>query len=259
MIWFPILNLLGKRSLIFELAINNIKIRFKGTYLGFLWNALEPLLTFILLYVVFTSIRLRVGEHFAIYLITGLLVYHIFARGTLAGLSSLRINSGILKSLAIKRETFPVSSTLATAILSVVEILVLLMLMPFFQFIPSFTMLLIPIPIILILVLVLGLSYILSIIHVYVRDIQTIWGVGVHALFFVSPIFWYIEEVKGIVLGIHSINPVGQIIELTHKIVVFKEIPPLGDWLYATIFVFGILFFGYAVFRKYENRITEEL
>ena len=189
MIWFPILNLLGKRSLILELAMTNIKIRFKGTYLGFLWTALEPLLTFVLLYIVFTSIRLRVGENFAIYLITGLLLYHIFTRGTMAGLSSLRHHQGMLKSFNLKRESFPVAATTATAILSVVEVGVLIMLMPFFQFIPTLTLILIPIPIILMLILVLGLSYILSIVNLYVRDIQTIWGVAVHAFFFMSPIF----------------------------------------------------------------------
>lgn len=259
MIWFPTLNLMKKRSLILELALTNIKIRFKGTYLGFLWTALEPLLTFILLYVVFTSIRLRVGEHFAIYLITGLLLYHIFTRGTMAGLSSLLNHQGIIKSLNVQRESFPVAATAATAILSIVEVGVLIMLMPFFQFIPSLTLILIPIPIILMLILVLGMSYMLSILHVYVRDIQTIWGIIVHALFFVSPIFWYVKDTSGILLDIHAINPVGQLIELAHKIVVFNEIPPLQDWLYSTAFVLTFLFLGYAIFRKYEKRFTEEL
>jgi len=258
-VWFPAFNLLEKRSLIFEMAITNIKIRYKETYLGFLWTALEPLLTFVLLYIVFTSIRIRVGENFAIYLISGLLLYHIFTRGTMTGLTSLRNNQGLIKSLNVNKESFPVASTIATAILSVVEVVVLLLLMPVFQFIPSLTIILIPIPIILMLILVQGMSYLLSIINVYLKDIQTIWAVAVHALFFISPIFWYLEDVKGILLGIHSINPVGQLIELTHNIVVYQEIPPLADWLYTTAFVFAFLFFGYAIFRKFENKIIEEL
>ena len=105
----------------------------------------------------------------------------------------------------------------------------------------------------------LGLSYILSIINVYVRDIQTIWGVAVHALFFVSPIFWYLKDVDGILLTIQSINPVGQLIEITHKLVVFGQVPPLSEWLYSGLFVFAILIFGYAIFRKFESSIVEEL
>ena len=219
--------------------------------------AFEPLLTFILLYIVFTSIRIGRGEDFAIYLISGIILLHIFTRGTTGGLTSLQNNSGILSSINIRGETFLVASTVAMAILLLVEVIVLLGLMPFFQFIPSITIILIPIPIILMLILILGVSYLLSIVNLFLRDIQTIWGVGVHALFFISPIFWYIEDVEGILLTIQAINPVGQLIELNHKIVVWGEIPPLSDWLYTTMFVFGFLFVGYAIFRKFEKRIVE--
>lgn len=70
--------------------------------------------------------------------------------------------------------------------------------------------------------------------------------------------FWSLDEVDGILLEIHKINPLGQIIELTHKIV-FGEIPPLTDWLYTFGIVLGILFVGYAIFQKLEGRIVEEL
>ena len=260
MVWFPFVNILNKRTLILHLAITNIKVRFKGTYIGFLWTALEPLLTFVLLYVVFTSIRLGgTREHFAIYLISGILIYHIFTRGTMGGLGSLIVNVGILKSFNINKETFPTASTLTMAILTIVEVLVLFALMPIFQFTPSWTLVLIPIPIILMLVLVQGVSYILSIVTVFVRDIQTLWGVGVHALFFISPIFWYLDDAFDILTTIQLINPVGQLIELTHQIVVFHTIPPLSDWLYTSSIVFTILIVGYAIFRRYENRILEEL
>jgi len=220
--------------------------------------ALEPLLTFILLYIVFTSIRVG-REDFAIYLISGIILLHIFTRGTMGGITSFPSNVGILSSMKIRGETFLVSSTVAMGILLIVEVMVLLGLMPVFQFIPSVTILLIPIPIILMLILILGISYFLSIVNLFIRDIQTIWGVAVHALFFISPIFWYLDDVEGILLYIQAINPVGQLIELNHKIVVWGEIPPLSDWLYTTMFVFAILFIGYAIFRKFEKRIVEEL
>ena len=257
--WFPLVNLLNLRALILEFSILNIKIRFKETYLGILWTGLEPLLVFVLLYVVFTNIRIGLKEDFAIYLLSGIILYHIFTRGTLGGMTSLRSNAGILKSLNVKREFFPVSSTLAMAILTVVEVGVLFALMPFFQFYPSFTIILIPIPIILLLILILGFSYFLSILHVYVKDIQPIWAVLVQTLLFVSPIFWYLEDAQDILLNIQWINPVGQLIELNHKIVVLGEFPSITEWLYTTTFVFAILFIGYAIFRKYEKRITEEL
>jgi len=134
MVWFPVLNLMKNRALIWEFSLINIKIRFKGSYLGILWAALEPLLIFVLMYVVFTNIRVGLREDFGIYLLSGIIIYHIFTRATLGGMTSLRNNVGILKSLNIKREFFPVSSTISWAVLGIIEVAVLLLLMPFFQF-----------------------------------------------------------------------------------------------------------------------------
>lgn len=256
---FPILSVLNNKALLLEFAILNIKVRYKGTHLGFLWTAIEPLLIFVLLYVVFTSIRLGDKENFAIYLLSGIVLYHIFSRGTMSGMTSLRINTGIIKSINLKREFFPTASTLSTTLLAIVEIGVLLSLMPVFQFSPTLTILLVPLPFILLLIFILGLSYLLSIINIYLKDIQTIWAIIVQTLLFTSPIFWYLSDVDELLHIIQSINPVGQIIELNHQIVVFGQIPPLSDWLYTTVFVFATLFLGFGIFKKFEKKISEEL
>lgn len=233
-------------------------MRFKSTYLGFLWAALEPMMYFVVLYIVFTSIR-ETTENYAIYLITGVLFFHIFARGTSGGLNSLTSNAGIITSLKINKDFFPVVATVAVGLLAFADLAVFFGLMPIFQFIPSWTIILLPIPLILLLFLILGLSYLLSVVTVFVRDIQIIWGIFVHALLFVSPIFWRLDEVEGILLDIQKINPLGQIIELSHKLVIDGQIPPLNEWLYTTFFVIAILFSGYFVMKKLEYKITEQL
>lgn len=255
----PIINLWQKRYLVFHFALMNIKIRFKGTKLGILWTVLEPTLTFVILYVVFTSIRDRPQEDFAIYLLTGVIIYHIFSRGTLAGLTSITGNRNIIQSININKEFFPVVSTTSTAILILVEIITFFALMPFFNFIPSWTIVFLPIVIGMLLVLILGFSYFLSVIHVYFKDIQPLWGVIIHALFFVTPIIWYLDEVDGILLELHKLNPIGLIVELGHNIVVFGQVPSISEWIYAAIFPIGILIIGYIIFQKIGNRVVEEL
>jgi len=247
------------RSKIFYFAILNIKQRFRGTYLGLLWTAIEPTLVFILLYTVFTSIRFRGGENFAIYLLTGVILYHIFTRGTLAGLTSIRNNKNIIKSVKIPNEFFPVMVTTATALLLFVQVAVFFGLMPFFDFIPPWTVIFLPIVFALMLILTLGFSYFLSVLHVYVKDIQPLWAIIIHALFFVTPIIWYLQDANEILLTIHRYNPVGQILELAHKLVIFGEVPPASDWIYTGIFVGIVFFVGYAIFQKFESKLTEEL
>jgi len=259
MVSLPLINLWSKRSIVSHFSKLEIKRRYKESYLGFIWTALEPLFIFILLYVVFTNIREPREENFAIYLITGVMIYHLFTRGSLGGLTSLRGNSSILKSVNVRKELFPVVATGAVAILMFVEIGVFLGLMPVFSFVPTWTLVFFPILIALLLVLILGVSYILSIAYVYATDTQPIWGVFVYAVLFVSPIFWsldYVEE--GILLEIQKINPIGQIIEIGHKLV-FGEIPPVTDWLYTSAFVFGILFVGYFIFQRFEKNAVEEI
>jgi len=254
----PLVGLWEKRSLIFYFAILNIKMRFKSTYLGMLWAAIEPLLTFIVLYAVFTSIRSQQADY-GIYLISGIIFYHIFQRGTSGGLGSLIGNAGIIKSFNTKREFFPVVSTAAIGILAIVDVAVFFSLMSGFQFVPSWTIVLLPIPLVLVLFLVLGISYILSIAAVFVRDIQHLWSIITFTLLFLSPIFWFVKDVDGVLLWIHQINPLGQLIEITHTLVIFREVPPLSDWLYTTVFVFAIFFVGYFVFQKFEHKVAEAI
>ncbi len=254
----PLVNLWKYRSLIKYFALLNIKIRFKNTYLGFIWAALEPMLYFTILYVVFTSIR-DTGENFAIYLITGVMFYHIFARGTSGGIGSLTGNTATIRSINIRKEFFPVVATAAIGLLAFVDLGVFFGLMPVFEFVPTWTIILLPIPLFLLLLLILGFTYLLSITTVYVRDIQNIWGILVHALLFVSPIFWRLDSVDGILLSIQKINPLGQLIEISHKLVIDGEIPALSEWLYTTTFIVAIFFFGYFIFQKLEGKIPEVL
>jgi len=244
--------------LILHFAILNIKMRFQSTYLGLVWAGVEPLIYFIVLYLVFTTI-LENKENFGIYLITGVILYQIFIRGTSGGLISIRANVGILKSVNIRMEFFPVVSTAAIGLLALVDVGLFLALMPVFQFVPTWTIILFPLVLVLLILLVLGVSYFLSIASVFLRDIQNIWTIFSGILLFITPIFWYLDEVNGILTPIQKINPLGQLIEIAHQLIIDGQIPPLAEWLYTTLFVVVIFFSGYLVLRIYENKVIEEL
>ena len=206
----------------------------------------------------FTSLRER-PENFAIYLITGIMLFHIFARGTSGGLISLTTSGGIIKAVNINREIFPVVATAAIALLAFVDVGVFFSLMPVFQFVPSWTIILLPIPLLLLIILILGVSYFLSIGNVYMRDTQLLWGIISHTLIFISPIFWKVDNAAGVLLEIQKVNPLGQLIEISHKLVVDSQIPPLNEWLYTTFSILAISFSGYYLFHKIESKIAEKL
>lgn len=255
----PVVNLWKYRSLLFHFSLMNIKARYKGTYLGFVWAALEPTLFFIVLYLVFTGLRIGRGENFGIYLLTGFILFHVFTRGSTHGISSLQEGSNILLSLKIRKEFFPVLNTTTIFLVMLIEIGVLFGLMPFFNFIPPWTIVALPVLVAILLFLVLGLSYLLSIVFVYLRDIQPFWVVFAHGLFFLTPIFWYVKDAQGFLLWAYSINPIGQIVEIGHKLVVDGEIPAIQEWAYAFFISLIIFAIGYTVFLKFQDRVLEEL
>jgi len=259
MISLPLIGILDKGSLISHLSWMNLKLRFKGSYLGLIWAGLEPLLMFLILYVVFSSIRTGPKENFGMYLIVGILLYHLFARGTMSGLTSLKENGSILKSMNLPKELFPVIATVTTCLFLFVQLGVLFGLMPIFNFVPGWAIVLLPILLLLFMVLVLGACYLLSILFIYVKDVQPFWGVFLYAAMFTSPIFWYISEVDGILLIIHQFNPLGQIIELAHKLIIFNEFPSLTEWLSTSAIIFGIFFTSFVIFKKLEKNVVEKL
>ena len=254
----PLVDLWGKRSLILHFSLMTTKVRYLGTYMGFLWAILEPLFAFVILYLVFSSIRVSSRPEYPIYLLIGILIFQIFTRGTQNGLTSIRTNAGIIKSINIQKEFFPVVSTGSTAIIMCFQLVVFFILLAFLNYSPDISLILLPIPLLLLLIMILGLSYILSIVYVYIKDIQFAWNIFTYALFFVTPIFWYLDEVGGLLSEIQKINPVGQIMELMHKII-FGEIPSVQEWAITSIYCIGIFIVGYIIFKKYEGKIAEEL
>lgn len=255
---FPLSYIWKSRHLIFYFSLFIIKSKFRGSYLGYFWNAIEPLLVFVLLYFVFTSIRIMPSS-FAIYLLTGILFYHIFTRGTIQGMNILKTNRGIIQSLNVKRELIIATSMMATTILMIIEVGVFFGLAPFMEFTPSETLILLPLVFFLLLTLILGLTFILSIVSIYIRDIQPIWAIILQAVFFASPIFWYLADISNsTLLFIQHINPIGQIIEIAHKLIIFNDYPSLTEWLLVTGEILLILLIGYFIFKKYENKIVEE-
>ena len=258
MTFLPALYFQYRFSLILHFAILSIKTRFKNTYIGLIWTVIEPLAYFVVLYVVFSTIRPRETD-FAIYLLTGILFFQVFSKGTSGGLTSLVSNSGIMQSVSIRRIFFPIVSTVSVGILAFIDVGVFFGMMPIFQFVPSWTIILLPIPLILLLVLIMGLSLLLSVVNVYVRDTQHIWSIVIRSLFFVSPIFWNPKDVDGILLQIHKINPFGQLIDISHKLVIDGQIPPISEWAYTTLIICGIFVLGYFVFNRLQEKIVEDL
>ena len=108
-------------------------------------------------------------------------------------------------------------------------------------------------------VFIIGLSLGLSVLNVKFKDIEFIWGIILHAGFFLTPIFYRFDFLPEYVQNILMLSPVVQLVTMTHHVAMYGTLPPINSILYTISSIFIILGIGYLIFRKYQARIVEEM
>ena len=247
------------RGILFNFAISDLKIRYKNSVLGILWSVVEPLLMLGVLFFVFSTMFKFEIEFFPIYLLSGLVTYNFFKNGTNIALSSLSNRSSLITQIYFPRSIPAISSCLTASIMLIVELSILGIFMAALNFIPPLTILyLIPIYL-LAFVFVLGVSLALSVLHVKFKDVEFIWGIILHAGFFLTPIFYRFDFLPDYVQNILQFSPMVQIVTMVHHVTIYGTYPSANSILYSLISIFSILMIGYLIFRKYQTRIVEEM
>lgn len=249
----------SRRTLIYNFSLTDLKIRYRNSVLGFLWTFLEPLLILTVLYLVFTNVFNNKIENFPLYILLGLILWNMFQKGTTAGLDSMVSRSGILTQIYFPREIPAISATLTSLYMVFFELLVFGVFMGVFQFMPTYTILLLPLIILLEFVVVLGFSLPLSVLNTKFRDFQFIWKVVVQAGFFLTPIFYEFEILPQEMQDILYFSPLVQILNMAQDVTLYDKIPLSQDVFVAIATAFSVLIIGYLIFKKMDARVIEDL
>lgn len=182
---------LRKHGFLFsELVKRDFKKKYKRTYLGMLWSVLSPLLTLLIMRIVFTSFFGNGIEHFTTYLFCGNIVFSFFSDSVGQGMGALLDNADVFTKIKIPKYLFLLSKIVCSLINFALTFLVFLIfcIIDGVMITPLFLSLIYPI-----LCLILfntGLALILSAMFVFFRDIQYLWGVFLTLLMYLSAIFY---------------------------------------------------------------------
>ena len=121
-------NFTKYNNLLYELVKKNIKLKYRRSYLGILWTLIEPLLTMIVLTVVFGTFFNKGTKQFPVYVLTGRLLFSFFQSATKAGLKSVSGNSSMIKKVYVPKYIYVVSSVVSNFLIFLISL---------FQFIPG--------------------------------------------------------------------------------------------------------------------------
>lgn len=248
-----------KRTLVFNFAITDLKMRYRNSALGFFWTVLEPLLLLAVLYIVFTNIFKSQIEHFGMYLLLGIIMWSMITRGTEISLTSIISRSGLVTQIYFPKEIPAISSIITASLMMCFEFIVFGIFMIVFNFVPPATIIFLPLVLLLEFVLVLGISLPLSVLNVRYRDVQFIWRVVLQVGFFLTPVFYKLDSLPQKVHDVLQYSPVVQIFDMGRDLAIYGTFPnpeSIKISLVTTAFVFIC---GYVIFKKVEKRVIEDL
>lgn len=240
------------RYLLFELTKKNIKLKYRRSYLGIIWTLLEPILTTVVLTLVFINIRGKKDHTFPIYILTGRLLYSFFSHATKQAMKSIRSNSGMIKKVYVPKYIYPLSNILSSYIIFAISLIVLFCAMFIFKVYPTKYILNSFIPLFLIFILSLGFGLILATLAVFFRDMEYLWDVALMLIMYTSAIFYDAASLKEN-QWIFNYNPIYHIIVNFRNCVYGQPLDMQALWI-SMAYSFISLFIGVIVFYKKQDK-----
>jgi ABC-2 type transport system permease protein len=237
-----------------ELVKKDIKLKYRRSYMGYIWTLLEPLLTMFVLTIVFSKLYGRDDKLFPVYVLTGRLLYTFFANATKAAMKSIRHNGAMIKKVYVPKYIYPLSTILSNYIIFLLSLIVLVVVAAILGLLPTWRILFAIVPLFLILVLSMGVGMILATLAVFFRDLEYLWSVILMLIMYGSAIFYDIDKViKQGYEWIFKVNPLYLLI-LNFRNAVYGE--PIDQYalVATTVVSFLTLFVGFLLFYKKQDK-----
>ena len=186
-------NFIRFRGLVKQLVSRDIKLKYRRSVLGYLWSVLNPLLTMIILTIVFSNFFRFSIENFPVYLLSGQIIFSVFSISTSQSCYTIIENAALLKKTYVPKYIFVFSKITSSYIDYLFSLAALILVMFFTKSHFSVWNLLFIIPSIECYIFSLGMGLFLSQSTVFFRDISYIYSVFITALNYLTPIFYPIE------------------------------------------------------------------
>jgi len=246
-------------SLTKEFIRTDFKLRYHGSYLGYLWSFLKPLLTFGVLLVVFLKFLGFQYEDYPLHLLLGIILWTFFSDATTSSMSSMIEKGGLIKKIYFPRAIILLSSTAVALITFLSNLAVFAVFYVFLKSSLSWTMLFFPLFVVEIYIITLGISLLLSAVYTKFRDLFHIWQVLLQVGFWATPIIYPLQAVPQKYQIFVLLNPFADIINNSRLVLVNHQLPGFVSTVYVLALGLAILGVGYYIFLRRVPFFAEEV
>jgi ABC-2 type transport system permease protein len=259
--------------LAYTLAATDFKLKFFGSFLGYLWQLMNPLMLFGVLFVVFSfALKLDAGvRYFPVALLLGIVLFSVLSESTTAAVRSLMARESLVRKIDFPRLAVPMASVMTATfnlLLNLVPVVVFLLLsggrprLAWLGFVLAVAVL---------VLFAFGMAMILSVAFVKFRDIEPIWNVVLQVLFYSSGVFFTIDTIAGrphgrLLVDLFFCNPFAALLATARNLLVDPSWQApwqslSSDWLLlipSGVIVLSLVA-GYLMFRAMAPSVAEDL
>lgn len=255
-----IVELWKYRQMIIGLVRRELRGRYKGSVLGFLWTFINPLLQLVVYTFVFSIVMRANIEKYYLFLFVALIPWIFFSYSVSGGCNCILNHKDMVTKIYFPREVLPIAHV-TTGFINMLYSFVVVLIVVYFSGIKISLSGFLCIPIVAIIeyLLCLGFTFFFSAMTVYLRDLDYIMGIIVMAWQFLTPVMYTIEQVPETLREIFNANPMTHIIIAYRDIFYYGKMPELETLKSATIWGVLLIVVGYAMFQKLQQRFAEEL
>lgn len=244
--------------LISELIKRDFKSRYNRSVLGVFWCVLQPTLTMLLLYVVFSVFFKNGIKNFPLYLISGIVFYQFFTETTSSAMRSIRTNAALITKIKVPLWTYPVTQAVSSLVNFCFALIPLFVVVCLTDVPIKVTMLLLLYSTFCMLIFALGVGLFLSALAVFFQDVEFLWSFACLLFMYATPIFYPDTRLLSEHHYMLYFNPIYHIIHFS-RTVLNGNIPPLEEFLICAIFAIISLIVGQFIFWRLKKTFVHYL
>lgn len=247
------------RQVLRQLIHQQITMRYRRTFFGFLWTLLNPLLNMAIIAVVFSLVMKFQVNEYAIFLFAAMIPWSVFSNSLNQGGGALLANESLFKKIYLPKQLFVISVVISTLVDSLLSTACLFIIALILGAKISAALLFLPVAFLLLVMFSLGVTFILSIVTVYYRDVQYLIGVVLQALYFATPIIYPITAIPEKFHAIFTWNPLVYYIDLFRSPIYFGTLPDTHSLIICSVCSLLSIVCGVIYFRRNDAKVIFRL
>lgn len=248
------------RQMIYSLVHKELRGKYKGSVLGFVWSLLIPLFQLVIYTIVFSVFMKSTVDKFYIFLFVALIPWLFFNSCISSGATAIIQQKNLVEKIYFPRLVLPIAYTISYFINMLLSFIIVFLALFISGIGIKFQVIwLLPIVMIIEFIMGMGGALLFSALTVFFRDLEYILNIVTMAWMYMTPILYPMDILDNSIRHILYFNPMTSVIIAYRDILYYQQLPELKTLLYAIAWGGIVLIVGWTVFQKLQRNFVEEL